>query len=322
MDLIIILQAGVASGTVLLFATIGEILAERSGVMNLGVEGMMLIGAMIAFSTAVSTGQPWLGVFYAMLAAGLLALLHAVVTVSFQADQVVSGLAVNFLGVGQSMVLGEGLSKAGAVSLLPVWTVPGLSLIPIIGPILFTAHSPMVYLGYLATPAVWYFINRTRPGLHLRAVGEYPSAADALGINVFTLRYLYVFVGGVLAGLAGGSLSLAISPGWFSDFTTGGQGWIAVGLVIFAQWDPLRAAVGSYAFGALRRLILDIQGPTVLLGLPNPFYYNPYWGFFLQMIPYAFTIIVLVIGSREAMRKRIGAPAALGEPYVRGERGK
>jgi len=320
-DWIIILQAGIASGTVLLFASLGEILAERSGVMNLGLEGMMLIGAMVAFSTAVSTGQPWLGVFYAMLAAGLLALLHAVVTISFQADQVVSGLAVNFLGVGLSMVLGEGLSKAGAVSLLPVWTIPGLSQIPIIGPIMFTNHSPMVYLGYLATPAVWYYINRTRPGLHLRAVGEYPSAADALGINVYRLRYLYVFVGGLMAGLAGATISLAVSPGWFSELTTGGQGWIAVGLVIFAQWNPWRAAAGAYMFGALRRLILDLQGPTMLLWFKNPFFYMPQLGFFLQMLPYALVIVILVIGSREAMKKRMGAPAALGNPYVRGERG-
>ena len=296
-DWTIILHAGIASGTVLLFAALGEILAERSGVMNLGLEGMMLIGAMMAFSTAVSTGQPWLGVFYAMLAAGLLALLHAVVTISFQADQVVSGLAVNFLGIGLSMVLGEGLSKAGAVSLLPIWTIPGLSLIPIIGPILFTAHSPLVYLGYLATPAVWYYINRTRPGLHLRAVGEYPSAADSLGINVYRLRYLYVFVGGLMAGLAGATISLAVSPGWFSELTTGGQGWIAVGLVIFAQWDPWRGAGGAYMFGALRRLILDLQGPTMLLWFKNPFFYMPQLGFFLQMLPYALVIVILVIGS-------------------------
>jgi simple sugar transport system permease protein len=125
----------------------------------------------------------------------------------------------------------------------------------------------------------------------------------------------------MLAGLAGATISLAISPGWFSELTTAGMGWIAIGLVIFAQWDPLRAAFGSYTFGALRRLILDIQGPTQLFGISNPFYYNPYWGFFLQMLPYAFTIIVLVIGSREAMRKRLGSPAALGLPYIRGERG-
>jgi len=321
MDLIIILQAGVATGTVLLFATIGELFAERSGVMNLGVEGMMLIGAMSAFSVAVYAGNPWLGVLVAMLAAALLSQIHAFITITLQADQVVSGLALTFLGTGISLVLGEGLSKAGTVSMLPRFSVPLLEQIPLIGPIFFTNHSILVYFGYLLTPLAWFYINRTRPGMHLRAVGEYPAAADALGINVFRLRYFYVFVGGLLAGLAGATISLAVAPGWFSEMTTAGQGWIAIGLVIFAQWDPLRAALGSYAFGALRRLILDIQGPTILFGFANPFYYNPYWGFFLQMLPYAFTIIVLVIGSREAIRKRLGAPAALGTPYIRGERG-
>jgi ABC-type uncharacterized transport system permease subunit len=320
MDLVIILQAGVATGTVLLFATIGEIFAERSGVLNLGVEGMMLIGAMAAFSLAVHTGNPWLGLVMAMVAGGLLSLLHGVVSIHFQADQVVSGLSLTLLGAGLSLVLGEGLSKAGAISLLPVFSIPILDRIPFLGPILFTNQSVLVYLGYLFIPAAWFYINRTRPGLHLRAVGEYPAAADALGINVYRQRYFYVFVGGLLAGLAGATISLAISPGWFSELTTSGQGWIAVGLVIFAQWDPLRAAGGAYAFGALRRLILDLQGPTTLLGIPNPFYYNPYLGFFLQMLPYAFTIVVLVIGSREAMRKRLGAPAALGVPYVRSEK--
>ncbi|HLB45960.1 MAG TPA: ABC transporter permease [Anaerolineales bacterium] len=321
MDPIIILQAGVASGTVLLFATLGEIFAERSGVLNLGVEGMMLIGAMTAFSVTVSTGNGWLGLLMAMVAAGLLALLHGIVTIHFQADQVVSGLALTFLGTGLSLVFGEGLNKAGAISLLPKFTIPFLSAIPFIGPILFTDQSVMVYVGYAMLPLVWFYINRTRPGLHLRAVGENPTAADAMGINVYRLRYLYVMVGGMLAGLAGGTISLAISPGWFSELTTSGQGWIAVGLVIFAQWDPWRAAFGSYTFGALRRVILDIQGPQMLFGFPNPFYYNPYWGFFMQMMPYAFTIVVLVLGSREALRKRLGAPAALGVPYIRGERG-
>jgi len=322
MDPIIILQAGVASGTVLLFAALGEILAERSGVLNLGVEGMMLIGAMSAFSTTIATGNPWIGVLVAMLVAGLLSQIHAFIVITLQADQVVSGLALTLLGAGISLVLGEGLSKAGTVSLMPNFSIPLLSQIPILGPIFFRNQSVLVYIGYLLTPLAWYYINRTRGGLHLRAVGEYPSAADALGINVFRMRYLYVFIGGMLAGLAGATISLAVAPGWFSELTTGGQGWIAVGLVIFAQWDPLRAALGSYAFGALRRLILDIQGPLLLFGADNPFYYNPYLGFFLQMLPYAFTVIVLVIGSREAIRKRLGAPAALGNPYVRGERGK
>lgn len=321
MDFINILQAGVASGTVLLFATLGEVLAERSGVLNLGVEGMMLIGAMSAYSIAVRLDNPWLGVLVAVLFAGALSQIHAFISIALQADQVVSGLALTFVGTGVSLVLGEGLSKSGAISLLPTLTVPLLAQVPILGPIFFTNQSILVYLGYCMIPLAWYYINRTRPGLHLRAVGEFPAAADALGINVFRLRYLYVFIGGMLAGLGGATISLAVSPGWFSELTTGGQGWIAVGLVIFAQWDPIRAAVGSYAFGALRRLILDIQGPTVLFGLRNPFYYQPYYGFFLQMLPYAFTVIVLVIGSREAIRKRLGAPAALGDPYIRGERG-
>jgi simple sugar transport system permease protein len=322
LDWIIIFQAGVATGTVLLFATIGEIMAERSGVLNLGVEGMMLIGAMTAYKIAVVMGQPWLGVLFAMLAAGALSLLHGVVTISFQADQVVSGLATNFVGIGLSLVLGEGLSKAGTVALLPSFSLPLLSSIPLIGPIFFTNHSVLVYLGYLLTPAVWFYINRTRPGLHLRAVGEYPAAADALGINVFRLRYFYVFVGGLLSGLAGATISLAVAPGWFSELTTAGQGWIAIGLVIFAQWDPWRAMAGAYMFGAVRRLILDLQGPQLLLGLANPFYYMPKLGFYLQMVPYALVILILVIGSREALKKRLGAPAALGLPYVRGERGR
>ncbi len=321
MDPIIILQAGIASGTVLLFATIGEIFTERSGILNLGLEGMMLIGAMSAYKTALATGNPWLGVFVAMLAAGLLSQVHAIITIQFQADQVVSGRALTFRGTGLSMVFGEGLSKAGAVALLPSFSIPGLVSIPFVGPIMFENQSVMVYLGYLLVPLAWYYINRTRPGLHLRAVGEYPAAADALGINVNRLRYFYVLVGGMLAGVAGATISLAVSPGWFSHLTTSGQGWIAIGLVIFAQWGPIRAAGGSYAFGALRRMILDIQGPMMIFGLRNPFYYNPYWGFFLQMLPYAFTIVVLVIGSREAIRKRMGAPAALGLPYIRGERG-
>lgn len=319
--IIIVLQAGIATGTVLLYATIGEIFAERAGVLNLGVEGMMLIGAMSAYNVAVLQGEPWLGLIVAMGVAGLLSLLHGFISIHLQADQVVSGLSLTFLGTGLSLVFGEGLSKAGAISLLPSFSIPLLSRIPFIGPVMFAGQSVLVYVGYLFVPAAWFYINRTRPGMHLRAVGEHPAAADALGLNVYRLRYSYVFVGGMLAGLAGATISLAVSPGWFSEMTTSGQGWIAVGLVIFAQWDPLRAAFGSYAFGALRRLILDLQGPTTLLGLRNPFFYNPYLGFFLQMVPYAFTIAVLIVGSREAIRKRLGAPAALGLPYVRGERG-
>lgn len=320
MNLEIILHAGLATGTILLFAGIGEILSERVGTLNLGVEGMMLLGAMAGFGTALATGDPWLGLLAAMLAGGLLSLAHGLVTIHFQADQVVSGLSLTFLGTGLALVLGNGLTGQ-TVNLIPDVDIPGLAAIPFFGPTFFADHSPLVYFGYFLTPLVWYYIHKTRPGLHLRAVGEKPSAADTMGIDVYRVRYLYVFVGGCLAGLAGATISLSVSPGWYSTQTTSGQGWIAIGLVIFAQWNPWRAALGAYLFGALRRAILDLQGPRILLGFTNPLFINSNFGFFLQMAPYLLTIIALMIGSRAATRKRLGAPAALGEPYVRGERG-
>lgn len=320
MNPIIILHAGLATGTILLFAAIGEVFAERAGILNLGVEGMMLMGAMAGFSTSLSTGSPMLGLLVAMIAGGILSLAHGLVTIHFQADQVVSGLSLTFLGTGLALVLGQGLTGQNP-PLVPSFDIPGLALIPFIGPVFFADHSLLVYIGYLFTPLTWYYIYKTRPGMHLRAVGEKPEAADTMGLNVYALRYFYVFVGGCLAGLAGATISLSVSPGWFSELTTSGQGWIAVGLVIFAQWDPLRAAFGGYLFGALRRAILDLQGPATLFGFTNPLYINPNFSFFLQMAPFILTIAALVWGSRAAIRERLGAPAALGVPYIRGERG-
>ncbi|MCJ7701356.1 MAG: ABC transporter permease, partial [Anaerolineales bacterium] len=203
----------------------------------------------------------------------------------------------------------------------PALSIPLLSQIPFIGPIFFENHSILVYIGYLFTPLSAFFINKTRPGMHLRAVGEMPAAADTMGINVYGLRYFYTFIGGCLAGLAGATISLSVSPGWYSSQTTSGQGWIAVGLVIFAQWNPFRAALGGYLFGAIRRGILDLQGPATLFGLTNPLFINSNFNFFLQMTPFLLTILALVWGSQAAARKRLGSPAALGLPYVRGERG-
>jgi len=320
MDFTLILAAGVASGTIVLFAAIGEIFAERAGVLNLGVEGMMLIGAVAGFSVTASSGNPWIGLAAAMLAGGVLSLLHAVVSIQLRADQVISGLALTFLGTGLARVLGEGLSGE-AITTLPRITVPLLADIPILGPVLFREQSVLTYVGLLLVPLAWFWIDRTRPGLHLRAVGERPAAADAQGVNVIRLRYVYVVVGGLLAGLAGATITLAISPGWFGDQTVGGKGWIAVGLVIFAQWSPLRAAFGAYLFGAIFRFILDIQGIPTILGFENPFQAGRSATFFLEMLPYTFVIVVVIIGSREALRRRVGAPAALGIPYVRGERG-
>jgi simple sugar transport system permease protein len=320
MDLTLILAAGVASGTVLLFAAIGEILAERSGVLNLGVEGMMLLGAVAGFSVAASTGNPWIGLVMAMLAGGVLALLHAGVTIHLRADQVISGLALTFLGTGLARVLGDGLSGE-VVTKLPTITVPLAAEIPLLGPVFFRDQSILTYVGLLLVPIVWLWVERTRPGLNLRAVGERPAAADAQGVSVLRVRYTYVVVGGLLAGLAGATITLAISPGWFGDQTVGGRGWIAIGLVIFAQWSPIRAAFGAFLFGAIFRFILDIQGVPTILGFENPFQAGRSATFFLEMLPFTFVIVVVIIGSREALRRRVGAPAALGIPYARGERG-
>lgn len=320
MNLEVILRAGLSTGTILLLAAIGEIIAERAGVMNLGVEGMMLIGAMAAFKVAHITQNAWLGLLAGILAGGILSLAHGLVVIHFQADQTVSGLSLTFLGTGLALVLGEGLTGLN-VPTLPSLDIPLLSSIPFFGRIFFTDFNILVYVGYLMIPISWYFIFKTRPGMHLRAVGEKPSAADTLGISVYGTRYLYTFVGGCLAGLAGASISIAISPGWYSNLTTSGQGWIAIALVIFARWNPVPAALGGYLFGMLRRFTLDLQGPALILGYKNPFFYDHNLVFFLQMMPFLLTIIALLWGSGAARRKRKGAPAALGVPYIRGERG-
>ncbi len=314
-----ILAAGVATGTSVLFASIGEIFAERSGVLNLGVEGMMLMGAVTAFRTSHETESAWIGLLVGILVGGAFSLIHALVTITLRADQVVSGLALTFLGAGMSSVIGWPLIDVRDAPRLPAFDIPILSEIPIIGEIFFQ-HNVVVYLGFILVPVAWFIINRTRPGLHLRAVGEYPAAADVLGINVFRLRYIYVFIGGLLAGFAGASLSLAITPFWI-DGLTAGLGWIAVGLVIFAGWDPVRAAFGSYLFGAIKRLPLDLQGAPPLPGDLHLFLRDPLVSYFTNMLPYLFTIAVLLAVSSATMKRRLGAPQALGIPYVRGERG-
>jgi len=310
-----LLAAGIARGTPLLFASTGEILAERAGVLNLGIEGMMLVGAMAGFAAAHATGNPWLGLGAAAAAAGLVSLVHAFVTVTLKADQVVSGLCLMFLGAGIASVAGAPLVELReSVARLPSFPVPLLRGVPFLGPVFFD-QNVIVYAGFVLAPLAWLFVNRTRPGLRLRALGENPAALDTLGIGVTSRRYAYVFAGGCLAGVAGGSLSLAVTPGWIEGMTAG-QGWIALGLVIFSRWDPLRAAAGAYLFGAIRRLPLDLQG------IPGPFFKNPNLGYFLDMLPYLFTVLVLVVvATRRAARGgKGGAPASLGLPYTRGER--
>ena len=308
-----LLAAGIRSGTPILFATIGEIFAERAGVLNLGVEGMMLMGAVTAYGVAYQSGNPWLGLVAAALVGAGLALLHAFVTITLRADQVVSGLALTFLGAGMSAVLGAPLVEVRQAPRLPTFDLPFLADLPVVGSIFFQ-HNVIVYIGFLLAPLAWFYIYRTRPGQELRAIGEYPAAADVLGVHVYRLRYLYVIMGGLLTGISGAALTLAITPLWVEGVTAG-QGWIAVGLVIFAGWNPVRAAFGSYLFGAIRRLPLELQNLSFFLR-------SPHLGYFMNMLPYLFTILVLIIGSREALRRRVGAPAALGVPYIREERGR
>jgi ABC-type uncharacterized transport system permease subunit len=311
---IIILGAGIAAGTPILYGALGEIFAERSGILNLGVEGMMLIGALAGIVASLATGSAWIGALVAMVAGGLLSLIHAFISITLRGDQVVSGLALTIFGSGLSAFLGFPYVNVPAPKFRAL-PIPVLGDIPVLGPILFE-HDVTVYLAFILIPVAWFWINKTRPGLHLRAVGENPAAADALGVSVVRYRYVYTVVGGVLAGLAGAGLSLAYTPGWIENMTTG-WGWIAVGLVIFAAWDPWRAAFGAYLFGAISRVVFDVQ-MLPIVGLPQlmKILLSPE---FLRMMPYIAVIIILISASREAVRKRIGAPAALGVPYTREE---
>ncbi|MDI6825243.1 MAG: ABC transporter permease [Bacillota bacterium] len=297
-----ICQAAVTAGTPILFAALGEILAERAGVLNLGVEGMMLVGAVSGFLVTVRTGSPWLGLLGALVAGGLMALIHAVLCVGLRANQVVSGLALTLFGTGLSGYLGKPVIGVPAPSTFRAVEVPVLGDIPFLGPVVF-GHDYLVYISYLLVPALWFFLYRTRPGLHMRAVGENPAAADAMGINVGWTRYIYTVAGGVLAGAGGVYLSLAYAPTWLENMTAG-RGWIAVALVIFAGWNPLVALAGSYLFGGVDALGLRIQA----VGTVVP-------SFFLSMLPYIFTILVLLVSTRGG--RRLGAPGALGLAYDR-----
>ncbi|MDX1616072.1 MAG: ABC transporter permease [Candidatus Promineifilaceae bacterium] len=312
--IISILSIALVAGTSLVYATIGEIITERAGILNLGVEGMMIMGAVTAFAAAYHTGNAWAGVFIAVLVGGLMGLIHAFLTITMRSEQVVSGLALTLLGTGLASFLGERLGPDGAplVGLIgPRFRdlpIPLLSEIPVLGPTLFTQDA-LVYGMYILTAVSWFFLYKTRPGLHLRSVGESPQTADAMGVNVFELRYLYTIVGGMLVGLAGAHLSLAYTPGW-SENLTGGRGWIAIALVIFATWDPLRAVFGALLFGGINAIQFRLQasGTSVPASL-------------LNMLPYILTVVVLVLVTYlEAFRKRVGAPAALGLPYNREER--
>ncbi|KUK13967.1 MAG: ABC transporter permease [Synergistetes bacterium] len=301
-----IFTAAIRAGTPLLYATLGEIFAERSGVLNLGLEGLMLVGALAGFVGSYVTSSVWFGVLLALLVGGMLAFLYAFLTVTLRVNQVVAGLALTMLGMGLSGYYGQSFIGKTAPQFSPV-PVPLLSKIPFVGDVLFY-HDPLVYLAYILVPLSWFYIFKTRFGMNLRAVGEDPKAADAVGINVFKTRYIYVTFGGMLTSLGGAYLSLAYTSMWIENMSAG-RGWIAVALVIFSAWDPLRALLASYLFGGVASLQLRIQAMGSAI--------SPH---LLMMLPYALTIAVLSFISSEGVRRRIGAPVALMKPYSREER--
>ena len=294
--LIPLLAATVQSGTPILYATLGEIVTEKSGVLNLGVEGVMIIGALTGFLVAKFTGNPALAFVAAGLAGALAASLHGVVCLWFQGNQVVSGLALTILGTGLANYLGTPFvgQAAPGFSVMPI---PVLSSIPYLGPIFFN-QDPLVYLTYLLPPLLALVLGASRWGLGLRAAGEYPAAASAAGLGVQGYRWAGIMVGGFFMGLGGAYLSLAYTHLWTNNLTAG-RGWIAVALVIFAFWRPGRAVFGAYLFGGIMALQLHMQAAGTTL--PSSL---------LQMLPYLLTIVVLVFSSWR--RGASEAPAALG----------
>lgn len=312
---IVIAASAIYYGTPLLFAGLGELLTERSGVLNLGVEGMMLLGAVCASWTASRVDGPgWmvagLAVLAGMAAAMLGALIHAVAVITLRVNQTVSGLALTILagGAGLSSYLANVWKLKDPVKhQFAKIDVLGLADVPIVGPLLFH-HTALTYLSWVIVAAMSWYLFRARAGLHLRAVGESPQTADSMGINVARTRYVHTLVGGALAGLGGVCFSLSIVPTW-QDGMTAGRGWIAIALVIFGFWRPDLTMVGAYLFGAFASLSLTLQARGVKIS-PQ----------ILDSLPYLMTIAVLVVVSGGWAKRRLGAPAALGIPYEREER--
>jgi ABC-type uncharacterized transport system permease subunit len=297
-------QRTLIAGTPLLLGTIGEVICERSGVLNLGVEGMMAVGAVTAFIVTFVTGSPWLGMCAAIVAGALFSLLHAFASVSLQANQVVSGLALTMLGLGISGIAGKPyVGRPLEVKMMAV-KIPVLGDIPYLGQIFFD-QSPFFYLGILLAVAAWLMMGYTRWGIVVRSTGENPIAADAQGINVALVRYACIAIGGAFAGMAGANLSISYSKSWIEGMTAG-RGWIVIALTIFALWNPTRAIWGAYLFG----------GIFVLQYLLQPLGISPN---LLAMLPYIATLAVLLVGSLKN-RRRLAGPEMLGEPYRRGER--
>jgi general nucleoside transport system permease protein len=290
-----------AAGTPLVLAATGELVTERSGVLNLGVEGMMLVGAVTAFMVAATTKLPWLGVAAGMAAAAALSLIFAVLTLTLMANQVATGLALSLFGVGLSAFVGLDFVSVVIEGIKPL-SLPGISDLPFLGKLLF-AHSPFVYLSIALVASVQWFLFRTRAGLIVRAVGESPGSAHAIGYRVIAIRYAAVLFGGACAGLAGAYLAVAYTPLW-TEGMTAGRGWIALALVVFATWKPWRVLAGAYLFGAVT--LAQFQAQALGVSVPSQL---------LSMLPYLATIIVLTLISRDLNVIRLNAPASLGKSY-------
>ncbi len=290
-----------ATSTPLLLAATGELVAEKSGVLNLGLEGMMLVGAIVGFAVTFHSGSAALGVASSAIAGAALALVFAVLTLTFLANQVATGLALTIFGTGLSALAGA--SYVGvAVEPLPSLDLPGLSALPVIGPVLF-GQNGFVYLSFALIAGVAWFLYRTHAGLILRAVGDSHDAAHAIGYNVIGIRYLAVAFGGALSGLAGAHLSIGYSASWAENMTAG-RGWIALALVVFSTWRPQWLLVGAYLFGGVMYLSLYVQGTGI--AIPSQL---------LAALPYLATIAVLVVISRDRARIRLNAPTCLGLPF-------
>ena len=302
-----ILIAAVGMGTPLLFATIGGVISERAGVINLGMEGLMLVGALVAFVVMLKTGSYFYAVSAAAISSGVVSMIHGVVCLMLRASQIASGLALTFFGTGLSGLFGDKL-MGETVEPLNRIPLPGLSSIPILGPALFN-QDVLVYFSLLCVGLSWWMLFKTRLGLNIRSIGEAPEVCDSLGISVLNYRFFAVVGGGMLIGIGGAYFPLALTPFWV-DGITAGRGWIAVALVIFAFWDPLKALGGAYLFGVALALELRLQ----ILGIDI----SPY---FLKMLPYVLTILVLTLVTIRNSRLGIQVmPAALGNVFFRGEK--
>jgi len=299
--LIPILVAAVAAGTPMVFAALGELVTEKSGVLNLGVEGMMLMGAVTGFAVASQTGNPWLGAVAGMVAGAAMALIFAVLTLNLMANQVASGLALTLFGVGLSAFLGKPYESVSLV-VAPPPAIPLLSQIPVVGPLLFNYHL-LVYVSWALFAAIAWFLYKSRAGLVLRSIGESPESAHAIGYPVIRIRYLATLFGGAMAGLGGAYLSEFYAPLWVEGMTAG-RGWIALALVVFATWRPARVMIGAYLFGGVTIAQFFAQGAGV--SIPSQF---------LSSLPYLATIVVLVFISRNLATIRLNAPVSLSKSY-------